>query len=110
MCSGTTVIQCNLSQWPAGQQQTIDLKLLASASGNYSVGVKVIAANDTNPTDNEATVAFTVNSATPPPTVTPPNSSPPGGGGGGGGGHIEWLAIALLSLATLRRIPKQRSH
>ena len=108
MCSGTTVIQCNLSQWTAGQEQTIDLGLLASASGNYSVGVKVIAANDTNPADNEVAVAVSVNSATPPPTVPPSTPGPPSGGGGGG--HMEWLAIALLSLVTLRRIPKLRAH
>ena len=45
-CSGTAVLQCNLSEWAVNQERTIDLRLLANAAGSYSVGLKVIAADD----------------------------------------------------------------
>jgi hypothetical protein len=109
LCSGTTVIHCILSEWPAGQQFTFNLKLQASSPGSYNVGVKVLAANETNPADNEATIAVSVNAATPPPTPSPPTQNPPGGGGGGGGGgRLEWLALAVLGLLATWRIPRRR--
>jgi hypothetical protein len=101
LCSGTTVIKCILTEWPAGQQFTFNLKLQASSAGNYNVGVKVVAANETNPADNEATIAVTVSASTPPPITSPPTQNPPGGGGGG---RLEWLALAVLGLLATRRI------
>lgn len=99
LCNGTTTIQCFLTEWPVGQQMYVNLKARANNSGSYNFGVKVLAANETNPADNQATIVANVGSSAASPS-NPPAQNP---GGGGGGGRIEWPSAILLGLLLSRR-------
>lgn len=110
ICSGTTLLQCELFGWPEDLPLQIDLNLQASAALAFTSTVRVRSQNDTNPANDEVTVALTVNAATPPPN--PPPNPPPGGsssGGGGGGGRVEWLLLGLLGAFATRRAVRRRN-
>ena len=96
ICTGTSSLDCSLSDWPQGQVMEVDLNLGAASAGSYSVKAKVTSGNDTDTTNNESSAAITVDAA----PVTPPPSSGGGssssGGGGGGGGSLEWTMLVLL--------------
>jgi hypothetical protein len=109
ICTGTSTLECDLSGWPEDQVYEVDLTLQAASAGSYTIGAKVSAANDTDATNNESSVAVTVNAAAIPPPVTPPSNPPPSGGGssgGGGGGSTDpaLLAVLALMLAYSRRL------
>ena len=101
-CSGTTTMSCDLGYWDESQALQIDLRLRAAAATTASVRVRVLALNDSDDSNNEATIAVSVNAA----ATTPPAAPPSGGGGssgGGGGGRFEWLALAFLALLSANR-------
>ncbi len=107
ICSGTTLLQCDLpSGWPEDQALEIDLRLAANATGTFTSTVRVLSENDANAANDQASVTITVNAATPPPAnppANPPSNPPASGGGGGGGGRMEWLLLSVLSLMATRR-------
>jgi hypothetical protein len=105
ICSGTSLLDCNLTDWPQGQALEVDLNLQAASAGSFSIKAKVTAANDTDATNNESSAAVTVDAApAPPPPVNPPSNPPPsgggssGGGGGGGGGSVDPALLVVLAL------------
>jgi hypothetical protein len=110
ICSGTTLLQCELFGWPEDQPLQIDLNLQASAALTFTSTVRVRSLNDTNPANDEVTVALTVNAA--PPPVTPPPNPPPnppsGGSSSGGGGRVEWFLLGLLGVVATRRCVRRR--
>ena len=73
VCSGSTTLQCDLFSWPEDQVLQLYLNLLASAAATFTSTVRVRSFNDTNPANDEVSVAVTVNAATPPPVTPPPN-------------------------------------
>jgi len=111
ICSGTTLLQCDLpSGWPENQALEIDLLLAANAAGTFTSTVRVLSENDANAANDQASVTVTVNAATSPPSnppANPPSGSSSGGGGdrgGGGGGRLEWALLAALGLMAARRL------
>jgi len=109
-CSGTTVLQCYLSEfWDENLVLTLAVTLDVPTASTFNVAISAIADNDFNTSNGEASIAVAVNAVAPPPPPPPPPSSGGGnsGGGGGGGGRFEWLALALLGLLAARR---SRSH
>ncbi len=117
VCSGSATIECSLHQgWAEGQEERVDLRLLAPAVGNYVITARVTAANDLTNTNDETRIAVTVSAAPPPSTSPPPtggggssSSSSSSGGGGGGGGRIEWPIALLLGLLLVQRLRLNRA-
>lgn len=106
ICSGTTLLQCDLpAGWPEDQALEIDLLLAANATGTFTSTVRVLSENDANAANDQASVTITVNAAPLPPANPPANppSNPPSSGGGGGGGRLEWAMLVALSLMATRR-------
>jgi hypothetical protein len=105
-CVGTTTLQCDLpSGWPESEPLEIDLTLSPAAAGTFTSTIRVTSTNDTNATNDQVTVAMTVN----PVVTTPPPSSGGGGSGsagGGGGGSLEWVSLVLLGAIARRRLVK----
>ena len=57
ICSGTSIIECSLDSWAANADSLqVDLTLTATTAGSYSVPVHLTAANETNTTNNDASV------------------------------------------------------
>jgi uncharacterized protein DUF11 len=102
ICSGTTTVQCSMSQIAAGDSRYFDISLNTSQAGTFTTNVSVQAANDTNAANNAGTIAISV-TAPPPPAAPPPSSTPTPPSKGGGGGSFEWLALLLLASMVLRR-------
>jgi len=102
-CSGTTTLQCGLGNWDESQSLQLDLRVSATAATTASIKVRVLSLNDSDDSNNEATIAVTVNAV----VMTPP-AAPPSGGGSGGGGRFEWLALAFLALLSADRARRLR--
>jgi hypothetical protein len=107
-CSGTTALECELPAfWPEYQSIQVDFNLLASAASSFVVTARVTALNDFANSNDEASIAVTVNAAQTVPPANPPANPPPSGGGGssggGGGGRIEWPVALLLGVLLIRR-------
>jgi len=107
ICSGTTLLRCNLGIRDAGSTDTIDITLKLDGAGTFSSNLAVVAINDTNAANDTASVAIRSDAV-----VAPPANPPPGNGssgGGGGGGRIEWLALSFLALVAARRVRALRT-
>ncbi len=105
ICSGTTTLQCDLpSSWPENQGLEMSFRVNSPAPGSFVVTARVSAVNDFTNTNDEGSIAVTVNA----PQTSPPPSPPASGGGSsgsksGGGGRIEWPVTILLGLMLLYR-------
>jgi hypothetical protein len=101
ICSGTTTVQCSMSQIAAGDSRYFDISLNTSVAGTFTTTVSVQAANDTDSANNSGSIAISVTAppvtppSNPPSTPTPPKKS-------GGGGSFGWMALAFLSLMVVR--------
>jgi len=108
ICSGSTLLRCDLGSCAAGESDDIDITLRLDSAGAFNSQVIVKALNDTNAVNDTGSLQIQASSVVTPP-VTPP--APPSGGGssssssggGGGGGRLEWLLLALLGGLVSRR-------
>ena len=101
ICSGTTTVQCSMSQIAAGDSRYFDISLNTSVAGTFTTTVSVQAANDTDSANNSGSIAISVTAppvtppSNPPSTPTPPKKS-------GGGGSFGWLALMFLAFMVVR--------
>lgn len=88
---------------------TENFTFVPSTSGPLQLTLRVGAANDFNPSNDETVITVNVSDppAPPPPPPPPPSSS---SGGGGGGGSMDWLFAALLFLMWHHRRARSRVH
>jgi hypothetical protein len=101
ICTGTTTLQCYMSQRESGASDVLDVTLRLNSTGTYTSSMVVRASNDTNPANDTSTMQIQANAVSTPPVTPPAGSS---SGGGGGGGRLEWLLLGLLGILAARRI------
>jgi hypothetical protein len=107
ICSGGDALRCDFDTLEPLARVSVSLRVRASANGNFTGSVRVTTLNDVNPANDARDVAMTIGD-------TPVQASN-GPGGRGGGGRMEWLALALLGWAVLRKwghssIPRKRGR
>ncbi len=104
ICSGTTLLQCELPvTWAAIDPLIIDLSLSATGTGSFASTVRVRAENDIDASNDEAGVAMSVTHPAPPSGGSSSGGGSSGGAGKKGGGALEWLSLGVLGLALYRR-------
>lgn len=112
ICTGTSTLECDLNSWPEDQAFQIDLTLNAAMAGSYTVSATVSSANDNNASNNQGSVAITVNAVPVQPPANPPPASKPSGGGGGRFDPALLAALGLLLALSSRRrlslVPRDR--
>jgi len=98
ICTGTAVLTCDFSELAAGSVTTVNVNVLASATGTFTAPLKLTANNDANDSNDSKDASLQI--------TEPVNSAQTAGGGSkssGGGGRFEWLALAFLALVVVRR-------
>jgi hypothetical protein len=95
ICSGTAILSCDFAELEANSTSTVNLTVRASARGSFTSALKLTSLNDTNPSNDNRSVAFQITSASGTPAMAAAKT--------GGGGRFEWLALALLALVASRR-------
>jgi hypothetical protein len=105
ICTGTTSLECYMSDRAAGSSDTLDVTLRLNSTGTFTSNIQVRAANDTNAANDTGTLQIRAGAASG--SSSGSSSSSSGGaasGGGGGGGRIEWTLLAALGLMAARRV------
>ena len=54
ICTGNSILECDLNSWPEDQDFEIGLTLQVADAGTYIVNAKVSSANDTDASNNES--------------------------------------------------------
>ena len=91
-------VDCDFGDMQFADQRDTFMSLRATQAGSFTIAAEVIPLDDSDPSDNSATVTIDVDPAAQPPRQEPPTSS------GGGGGAIDWTCLLLGALAVgLRR-------
>jgi hypothetical protein len=101
VCSGTTTLRCDFNNFDALASAHINLSVRASSEGRFTSTVRVFAANDNNAANDSREVTFEIAAA---PAVASNATVSGGGGSGGGGGRFEWLVLAMLAFAVIRKV------
>ena len=96
---------CDLGAMPAAATATITLTVTVGSPGSADL-VATIATDAVDQNSVNNLVMYGTQVVAP----QPQSSSSSGGGAGGGGGRLDWLALALLGGALLRRGSAQQGH
>jgi hypothetical protein len=102
--SGAGSVDCALGDLPSGDARLVTLKLSGANPGSFASSVMLAAANDSNATNDSASITFNIDAAAPVPAAAAPAS----GGGGGALGADTLVALALL-LASRARYGRSRA-
>ncbi len=87
VCSGTTQLRCEFGELPANSMTTVNLSVRATASGQFTAGLRVVASNDTNNANDARDVTVDVAATATANASTPAKT---------GGGAFEWLTLLTL--------------
>ena len=109
ICSGTTLLRCDLGSRAAGESDFIDITLRLTGAGAFNSDIVIRALNDTNASNDLGRLQIQATAAATTPPVTPP-SNPSASGSGGGGGRLEWLLLGVLGLMSARRARRRFHH
>ena len=92
------IVDCDFGNLLTGESRTVDLRLRAEQAGTFTTRAELVTDDDSDPSDNSATLRVQVEGGSAP----PPSSS-----GGGGGGSVDWssLVFAALGLGLRRKRP-----
>ena len=82
-------VDCDFGDMQFADQRDIFMSLRATQAGSFTIAAEVMPLDDSDPSDNSATVTIDVDPAAQPPRQEPPTSS------GGGGGAIDWTCLLL---------------
>jgi Metallo-peptidase family M12/Domain of unknown function DUF11 len=93
---------CDLASLGAGESAELSVVVRSAAAGTFSAHVQVVAADDTNHSNDEADGTLRVQAAGSPPPTPEPQSTARSGGGALDVTLLEFLG-ALLGLAARRR-------
>jgi hypothetical protein len=99
-------VTCNAGEIASGASATVTLTVSPAGAGTATAEASVsFQGVDSTSANDRATLSATIVAA--PPSGGGGGSSS-SGGGGGGGGSLDWLALALLGGALVRRVVRSR--
>ena len=107
ICTGTSILRCEVFPFQPGETRTIDIVLNTSGPGTFTSNVTLQSANDSTAGNNGGAVELSVTAQNGGGGSSGGGSS--SGGGGGGGGRFEWLALAFLGLLATWRARRPHS-
>ena len=102
-------VDCDFGNLQYADRRNTFMRLRATQAGSFTIAAEVVSLDDSDLSDNSASVTLNVDAAVPPPQPAPPASS-----GGGGGGSLDWSTLLLgalgLGLRRRRRLPAAVVH
>jgi len=93
------IVDCAFGNLLTGESRTVDLRLRAEQAGTFTTRAELVTDDDSDPSDNSATLRVQVEGGTAP----PPSSS-----GGGGGGSLDWATFMLGALSVALRCRRRQ--